>query len=145
MQCYIPNFKHMSKVILKKKIFEYFSMYFCGLKLGPLWRGHLGPCGLDLNKRGKRPLCNATYQISSIWAKWFWRRFFNIFMHFYGSNLRPPGEWQSLTLRPLFEHLSQAVLEKKTFKYISFLSPPPTRAYVAGSFWTPGPPSKQIC
>ena len=27
-QCYIPNFKHLSQVVLKKKIFEYFSMYF---------------------------------------------------------------------------------------------------------------------
>ena len=27
-QSYIPNFKHLSQVVLKKKIFEYFSMYF---------------------------------------------------------------------------------------------------------------------
>ena len=33
-QCYIPNFKHLSKVVLKKKIFEYFSMYSYGLNLG---------------------------------------------------------------------------------------------------------------
>ena len=36
MLCYIPNFKHLSKVVLKKKIFEYFSMYFHGANLGPL-------------------------------------------------------------------------------------------------------------
>ena len=77
MQCYIPNFKHLSKVVLKK-IFEYFSMYFYSY-LWPLWRSHLGPCSLNLNKLGKRPLGNAIYQISSIWPKCFWRRrFFNI-------------------------------------------------------------------
>ena len=27
-QCYIPNIKHLSTVVLKKKSFEYFSMYF---------------------------------------------------------------------------------------------------------------------
>ena len=64
MQCYIPNFKNLSKVILKKKIFEYFFRYFYGSNLGPLRRGHLGPCGLDLNKLGKRPLGNATNEMS---------------------------------------------------------------------------------
>ena len=34
-QCYIPNFKHLRQVVLKKKIFEYFSMYFYDLNLGP--------------------------------------------------------------------------------------------------------------
>ena len=31
MQCYIPNFKHLSKMVLSKKfffIYVYFSMYF---------------------------------------------------------------------------------------------------------------------
>ena len=41
--CYIPKFTHLSQVVLKKKIFEYFSMYFYGLNLGPQARGHLGP------------------------------------------------------------------------------------------------------
>ena len=40
MQCYIPNFKHVSKVVLKK-IFEYFSMYFYSSNLRPLWQDHL--------------------------------------------------------------------------------------------------------
>ena len=35
-QCYIPNFKHLSQVVPKKKVFEYFSMYFYGLNLGSL-------------------------------------------------------------------------------------------------------------
>ena len=67
-QCYIPNFKHLSQVVLKKKIFEYFSMYmyFYGLNLvspgkEPSWI--LGP---HLNKIGKELLGNATYPISSI-------------------------------------------------------------------------------
>ena len=38
-QCYIPNFKHLSQVVLKKKIFEYFSMFFYGLNLGPPGKG----------------------------------------------------------------------------------------------------------
>ena len=32
---YIPNLKHLKQVVLKKKIFEYFSMYFYDLNLGP--------------------------------------------------------------------------------------------------------------
>ena len=28
MQCYIPNFKYLTKVVLEEKIFEYLSMYF---------------------------------------------------------------------------------------------------------------------
>ena len=66
IQFYIPKYKHLSKVVLKKKIFEYFSMYFYGLNLGPQWRGHLESCGLDLNELGIRPQGNVTYQISSI-------------------------------------------------------------------------------
>ena len=56
-------------------------MHFYGLNLWPLTRGHLGPRDLHLNKTSRGPLGNATYQISNIWAKWFWRRrFFNIFL-----------------------------------------------------------------
>ena len=45
-QCYIRNFKHLSQVVKKMKVFEYFSMYFYGLNLGPLVSGpswNLGP------------------------------------------------------------------------------------------------------
>ena len=41
-----PNFKHLSQVILKKEIFEYFFMYFYDLNLGPPGAGPsstLGP------------------------------------------------------------------------------------------------------
>ena len=34
-QCYIPNFKHLSLMVLKKKMFKNFFMYFYGLNLGP--------------------------------------------------------------------------------------------------------------
>ena len=34
MQCYIPNFKHLSQTVLKKIFFNIF-MYFYGLNLGP--------------------------------------------------------------------------------------------------------------
>ena len=63
-QCYIPNFKHLSQVVLKKKILEYFFyvfMYFNGSKLGPPSRGQLGPWDLGLNKFGEEPPGNATY------------------------------------------------------------------------------------
>ena len=42
-QCFIPNFKHLSQVVLKKKIYKKISMYFYGSNLGLLARGHLGP------------------------------------------------------------------------------------------------------
>ena len=38
-KCFISNLKHLSQVVLKKKIFEYFSIYFYGLNLGPLGAG----------------------------------------------------------------------------------------------------------
>ena len=34
-QCYILNFKHASQEVLKEKLFEYFSLYFYDLNLGP--------------------------------------------------------------------------------------------------------------
>ena len=128
-------------MVLKKKIFEYFSMYFYGLNLRPLTRGHLGPWDLHLNKLGRDPLGNATYQISNIWAKWIWRRrFLNIFLWFeprtpWRGAILDPGTlvWTNLVkdhqamLHTKFKHLSQAVLEKKILKYISFLNPKPPR------------------
>ena len=45
----------------------------------PLAKGHLGSWTLHLNKLGKGTLGNASYYISSIWAKWFWRWRFIIF------------------------------------------------------------------
>ena len=46
--------------------FLIFFMHFYGLNLGPTATGHLGTWDLHLNKLGKGPLGNATYQISSI-------------------------------------------------------------------------------
>ena len=54
----------LSQVVLKK-IFEYFSMFFYGLNLRPLTRGHLGPWDLNLNKLGRGPLGNATCQFQT--------------------------------------------------------------------------------
>ena len=84
MQCYIPNFKHLSQVVLKKETFQYFSMYFYGSNLGSMCRGHLGACGLDLNNFGKRPLGNL-----SVFS--------------YGLNLGPPGAEPSWSLGPSYE------------------------------------------
>ena len=41
--CFISNLKYLRQVVLKKKISEYFSIYFYGLNLGPPGRGNLGP------------------------------------------------------------------------------------------------------
>ena len=49
-------------------IFFYVFLWF---EPTTLTRGHLGPWDLHLNKLGRSPLGNATYQISNIWAKWF--------------------------------------------------------------------------
>ena len=38
-KCFKSNLKHLSQVVLKKKIFEYFSIYFYDLNLGPLGAG----------------------------------------------------------------------------------------------------------
>ena len=65
MQCNGTFQVSLSQVVLKK-IFEYFSMYFYGLNLGPLAWGHLGPWGRHMKKLGKGPVGNARYQISSI-------------------------------------------------------------------------------
>ena len=51
----------LSQVVLKK-IFEYFSMYFYGLNLGPPCLGPSWTCSLHLMKLGKGPQGNATYQ-----------------------------------------------------------------------------------
>ena len=91
MQCNIPHFKHLSKVVLKKKIFLIFSMYCYGSKLGPLCRGHLRPCDLDLNKLVKNTrqcyIPNFKY-ISQVVLK---KKFFNIFMYFYGLDPLGPS------------------------------------------------------
>ena len=60
-----------------KKTFLIFLIYFYGLKLGPLARGHLGLCDrqrhlglwdLHLNICGRGQIGNATYQTSYIWS-----------------------------------------------------------------------------
>ena len=63
-QCYITNFKHLSKAVLKKKVYGFYFMHSNGSNLGPLWRGHLGPCGIEMNKLGKKLLDNAIYGLS---------------------------------------------------------------------------------
>ena len=145
-------------MVLKKKSFEYFSMYFFGLNLGPLAWGHLGPWDLHLNKLGRGPLGNATYQISNIWAMWFWqRRFLNIFLCFSMVRTQDPlarghvGPW-SLGLNKfgkgppgnaiyqISSPWAKQFWRRRFFKYISFLN---LRPPAAGPFWTPGPPFEQ--
>ena len=99
------KFKYLSHVVLKKKIFEYFSMYFHGLNLRPLNRGHLGPWDLHLNKLRRGPLGNVTYQFFKHLGKVVLKKkiFEYISMHFYGLNVGPSGAGPSWTLGPWFE------------------------------------------
>ena len=67
LQSTIPNFKHLSQVVLKLQIFSY-CLHVCISLLQtqePLAYGYFGLSDLDLNKIGKGPLGNATYLISS--------------------------------------------------------------------------------
>ena len=113
-------------------------MYFYGLNLEPLVQGHLGPRELCLNKLCKEALgmqCyiqNFKHLSQEILKKNISEYFLCI------SMVQPRTLWQvpSWALGPLFEqiwlrttrqyyksnfkHLSQAVLEKKIFKIVSF-------------------------
>ena len=53
MQSTIPNFKHLSQVVLKLKIVFHLAMYFYVSKPGAPGVGHVGSSDLDLNKLGK--------------------------------------------------------------------------------------------
>ena len=55
----------LGQVVLKK-IFEYFSMYFYGLNLGPPCLGPSWILGPSFEETWYKPLGNVTYQISSI-------------------------------------------------------------------------------
>ena len=133
-QCYIPNFKHLSQVLLKK-FFKYFYMYFYGSNLGPpsqtpSWT--LGPSFEQTWYRCTRQCYIPNFKhLSQVILKKIFQYFY---MFFYGSNLGPPGQTQSWTLGPSFEqtwyrctrqcyipnfkHLGQVVLKKKIFQYI---------------------------
>ena len=50
---------YLSQQVLKKKLSEYFSMYFYDLNLGSPGAGPSWTLGPSLNKRGKGPLGNA--------------------------------------------------------------------------------------
>ena len=97
-QCYIPYFKHLSHVVLKKKMFVYiFSMYFYGSNLGPLARGQLDPWDLHLYKLGKGPLGMLHTKFQTSGPSGFVEEDFEyISMHFFGSNLGPP--WRGAIL-----------------------------------------------
>ena len=57
---------HKSEQSGSAEDFEFFFIHYYGLNIGPLVWGHLGPRDFHLNKLGKGPLGNASYQISSI-------------------------------------------------------------------------------
>ena len=60
------KFQTSGPSVSEEEVFsKYFSMYFYRSNLGPLARGYLGPWGLCLNKLGKEPQGNATYQIQA--------------------------------------------------------------------------------
>ena len=86
-QCYIPNFKHLSHVVLKKKIFLIYFYKFLWFKPRTPWRVAILDPG------------------TFVWT--------NLVKGHQKCNIQN------------FKHLSQAVLEKKIFKYFSFLNPRP--------------------
>ena len=87
----MPNFKHLSKVVLKKIL----NILLCISILqtqDPLRLDQLGP--LDhLNKVGKGPLANATYQLLSEPTCSEVDDFLNIFYVFRRFKNRTPGPW----------------------------------------------------
>ena len=112
-------------MVLKKIIFEYFSMYFYGLNLWPLTRSHLGPWDLHLNKLGRGSVGNATYQISNIWAMWFWRRrFLNYFYAFLWFEPRTP--WHRAILDPGTLVWTNLVKDHQTMLHTKFQAPEPS-------------------
>ena len=62
--------------------FKSTSMHFYDSNLGPPGSGPSWTLGPSLNKFGKGPSGNVTYQISSTCAKQFWRRRFLSIFHF---------------------------------------------------------------
>ena len=83
-------------------------MHLYSLNLEPLARGHLEPWDLGLNKLGKGPqaMLHTKFQTPVGWL--------------FGLGFNGPLR-QYFSLYRAVKHLSQAVLEKKIFKYISFL------------------------
>ena len=85
------TFKHLSQTVLKKKLFEYFSMYFHDLNIGPPGAGLSWTLGLSFEQTWQRTtrqcyLLNFKH-LSQVVLK---EKFFEYFsMYFYGSNLQP--------------------------------------------------------
>ena len=76
-----PNFKHQSKVVLKKKIIKCFSMYFYGSDPGPPGIGQFLTLRSSSEETWFGPPGLAAYRISRAWAKLLWRRKFqNVFL-----------------------------------------------------------------
>ena len=63
----MPNIKALSPVVSDKKIFSCFPYIYKSIKkhVTPGW-AHFWPQGHNLNKLGRGPLGDATYQISRI-------------------------------------------------------------------------------
>ena len=68
-QCYIPNIKHLSQVVLEN-ILKYISF----LNPRPPSQGHFRPQGHYLYKLSRSLLGNATYQTSGLYAYQFKRK-----------------------------------------------------------------------
>ena len=119
-------------------------MYFFGLNLGPLARGHLGSWDLHLNKLGRGPLGNATYQISNIWAMWFLqRRFLNIFLCF--SMVRTKDPLRGAILDPGTLVWTNLVKDHQAMLYTKFQAPEPSSSGEEDFlniflFWSQDPP-----
>ena len=76
----MPNMKALGLIVSEKKIFKVFSYINLCKTCDPPGRGHFWPWGHDLNKLGRGPLGDATYQILKLLALRFQRRrFYNVF------------------------------------------------------------------
>ena len=63
---------------------------FCDSNPGPSWAMPFSNLGPSFEQLGKWLSGNVRYKILSIWPKWFWRRFLNIFYVFLWFKLRTP-------------------------------------------------------
>ena len=132
-QCYIPNFMHLSQVVLKKKIFY---IFLCSSMFEPRtpWPGAILDPGIFVSKGHPG---NVTFQISSTWAKQFLNRRFCEVISFLNPRPPPPptagpfwtsgptfeqtwqrSTWQCYIYVPNIKALGLAVSEEMSFEAI---------------------------
>ena len=100
-------------------------MYFHGLNLRPLTRGHLGSWDLHLNKLGRDPLGNATYQISTSGPSGSEEE--NFLIYFYAFLwFEPRTPWRGAILDPGTLVLANLVKDHQAMLHTKFQAPEPS-------------------